>query len=490
MSVCEAASWWDALKLPNVVSFTCEVPLVGTGSGRHHLVPGRNLIHRRDGAALTIMSLAEAIRGGGFPSAYDVAVVAADLLDSAESMEAILGSILHDRGLVLVAVPNPRSGGGSASSVGAVATRLTTVYGLDLVGGGPFSSREPWADYAFVAAISSSLASHEARTLEPLPRPDRSLATLVGIVKDEIDLEEWIAFHAVIGFDSFVIYDHGSADPVAGRLAPLAASRASLSSLSIRVVDWNRNHMRQEEFVYVGGLDRRLRDRNSPQERAYAHFLQHYGDTTQWAAFLDADEFLVLHTSDGDLPAYLSTLGADVASVAIGWATFGSNGHDRRPSGLLTIEAYTRWGWQPWTETKRLVRTHGALFAATHSALSAAGRDVDVLGRPFHGDKLARGTALHDTRFVAAIHHYRVKSVEDSELKMRRGGGTTADRWTNRQKFLAFRDSNDLNDFEDRWMIESGMADRVRAWLAAAGGGDGGNLSGERSIPLVIKIEL
>lgn len=132
---------------------------------------------------------------------------------------------------------------GNQLQVRRAASTLTDTFGLSLLGGRAFYTREAWSDWAYLwAAVPRLDASGTAvnggvdfslRTIVPvIDRPCRS--TLVAIVKDELDLPEWIAYHAVMGFDCAVIYDHGSVVPV----APVSFVPGERSYLHRALVVW------------------------------------------------------------------------------------------------------------------------------------------------------------------------------------------------------------------------------------------------------------
>ena len=425
-------------------------------------------------------------------ASYDVVVVPSDHLSLSLMSDIVHKRVLHGRGALVVTVEDARGEAG-LERVKAVASRLVDSFGFDLVGPGPVYTREVDADVAFLVAVLDG-DEHRRRTLEPTAGSSdgKHQATLVGIVKDEADLAEWVAYHAAIGFDAAVIYDHGSAVPVAEVLAPLAEAHGD--TFSIRVVDWNIEKRQFREFVVGDALVNDFTRRHfSPQQRAYAHFLYHYGSETEWAAFFDADEFLSVNMArfGGRVDAFLAQLRPTVAAVAVEWVVFGSNGHVERPPGLI-IEAYTRWGLPVGTmatDVKHLVRTAMVERVGTHSVVTTAGQDLDVWGNVMGWSRVVRQSVVDPVGGViradapASLFHYRVKSRADFVDKKVRGGGTSAGMGhTDSDFFQRF----DTNDFEDRRMVDDGWAAAVKAWLSAAGvggvgSGGGSHESAERS---------
>ena len=411
---------------------------------------------------------------------FEVVVVPSQALTVAMLHEILNGPVLHARGALVVTVPRVRTAGGAEQLRDLADWLVSPSVGLDLVGGGPFYTREVDHDFAFVVAVRD-LAEHQRRTLDPPVTPTRSAITLVGIVKDELDLAQWLAYHATIGFDAAVLYDHGSAVPVTEVVAPLVAAHGD--TFPIRVVDWNTNTQLPAQFKTAGGVDEAAKREHKPQFWAYSHFLHHYGGDTEWAAFIDADEFLSVSPTlyGGRADNFLADQGPMVAAIALEWVTFGSNGHDRRPPNLM-IEAYTRWGVSTGfkgLDFKHIARPSMVTRVGAHSVVVRAGQDVDVWGNSMAWSRMVRRSVVDARRGVildqapAALFHYRVKSVEDFEWRTRnRARSGTTD---------SFFDDFDQNDFLCTRMVDGGWSNRVYAWLAAAerSGGGGGEVGGE-----------
>jgi hypothetical protein len=102
---------------------------------------------------------------------------------------------------------------------------------------------------------------------------------LCCIVKDETPfLEEWIAFHTLMGVEAFVIYDNGSSIPVRDTLHP----------------------MFDKNFITVINAPGRIQ-----QLPCYDHCLKVFGGQFAWLGFIDMDEFAV-PLRHGDLRLMLS----------------------------------------------------------------------------------------------------------------------------------------------------------------------------------------
>ncbi len=133
-------------------------------------------------------------------------------------------------------------------------------------------------------------------------------ASLCAIARDETPyLEEWIQYHALIGFERIYVYDNESAVPAREILAPYVDSGL----------------VRVEEIAGRG-----------PQREAYQRCLDDHGPGTRWLAFLDVDEFLV--------PRRFASVQAllyeyeEYGGLGINWVCYGSNGYvDHPPAPII-----------------------------------------------------------------------------------------------------------------------------------------------------------
>jgi glycosyltransferase involved in cell wall biosynthesis len=135
------------------------------------------------------------------------------------------------------------------------------------------------------------------------------------IVRNEArDIEEWIAFHALAGFDAQIIFDNGSTDGTD------ALIRNAARHYDIRFHDWENRSPDSQVLAY--------------QAACAAYRLEF-----AWIAFLDSDEFLVTpeYTPVNDFLAGFEAWSA----IAVNWAVYGANGHEAAPPGLV-VENFTR----------------------------------------------------------------------------------------------------------------------------------------------------
>lgn len=133
------------------------------------------------------------------------------------------------------------------------------------------------------------------------------------IVKNEAPyIKEWIEFHLLVGASMFFIYDNESTDNLKEILKPYIEDGIVI-------------------YAYVKGT--------AMQFPVYNDCIANYKNCCDWIAFIDADEFLMPVRNDS-----LSEILDDFktyAGIGINWVVFDSNGHDKKPDGLV-IENYTR----------------------------------------------------------------------------------------------------------------------------------------------------
>jgi glycosyltransferase involved in cell wall biosynthesis len=135
------------------------------------------------------------------------------------------------------------------------------------------------------------------------------------IVRNEArDIAEWIAFHALAGFDTQIIFDNGSDDGT-DRIIQ-AASR----QYDIRFHSWENRSAAAQTLAY---------------EAACTAYKLEF----DWIAFIDSDEFLV--TAAGEPVNQFLARYDGWSAIAVNWAVYGANGHTDYPPGLVT-ESFTR----------------------------------------------------------------------------------------------------------------------------------------------------
>jgi hypothetical protein len=231
------------------------------------------------------------------------------------------------------------------------------------------------------------------------------------MIKDDVHrVQEWIAFHRAIGFDSFIIYDNNSTD------GTTEALQRAARVFDVRVIPWTRTDWNR-------------------QRDAYTQTIRQYENEFDWIAFIDADEFIVLKQHE-TIQEFLAPYDAD--QVLINWAMFGSNGHKERPPGLM-IETFTRRSDTRFISArhvKSIMRPKSLITDCFNPhAFEVRGKTVDVLGDPSDWEKFGvlKTAPVYD---LCQINHYYVKSWEEWDIKMRRGSNGTVGMSMNPQAVL------------------------------------------------------
>jgi hypothetical protein len=221
------------------------------------------------------------------------------------------------------------------------------------------------------------------------------IAICMVVRNEEAGILEWIAFHAIAGFNSFLIFDDHSTDAT--------VERASLASrhLDVRVLPW-------------GDLQA------AHQAAGYEKICRRFAGEFDWIAFFDADEFLVPWPCS--TIAELLAAQAGHASVVVPWRVFGSSGHIEKPPGLI-IENFTRRagpGFAPNRHVKSIVRPARVTGAVNAHYFTVDGTHALPDGTTPAWEKLGI-LQTYPTELNWYVHHYFTRSKEHWAERMRRG---------------------------------------------------------------------
>lgn len=210
-------------------------------------------------------------------------------------------------------------------------------------------------------------------------------------------LVELIAYYAALGFDKIVVYDNGSSDE-SQRLLPALKAR-----FGIEIRPW-------------------IVSRNvSPQISAYEHAIRNC--RAEWMLFVDADEFLVLHSHE-TINEFLAQFDSrrDVSLIGFNWRIFGDsflNDNDGRP----VIERLTYASHQEFSvnhHIKSIFRLRSQIGSVNMHACETKGKMV----LPDGSDLIMTqnwGVITSVDFSVAQINHYYGKTRAEFENKTHRG---------------------------------------------------------------------
>jgi glycosyltransferase involved in cell wall biosynthesis len=234
-------------------------------------------------------------------------------------------------------------------------------------------------------------------------------AAICLIVRNEVrDIREWIAHHALAGFDTQIIFDNLSTDGTAERI------KAARARHDIRFHNWENRSKQAQTLAYEAACE--------------AYKLEF-----DWIAFLDSDEFFL--TAGGESVHEFLARFEGWSAVAVNWAVYGANGHDEMPAGLVTENFLARAAedFFPSRHVKSIVRPGLVKTCPNPHYFDVAGdidrRYCDTLGNQMlwmHAPEAPGGVlrglsmALPDYS-VARVNHYFTRSRAHWLAKMSRG---------------------------------------------------------------------
>lgn len=228
---------------------------------------------------------------------------------------------------------------------------------------------------------------------------ERGLVCAVAIVRDELPfLDEWIAYHRVLGIDHFFLYDDDPLLPLKAFLAP--------HGHTVSVIDWYR----EKDQLH-----------RSRQTNAYKDSVRQIGLAYRWVTFLDIDEFIIL-PGYADLPAFLREYD-QYGQISLPWLVFGHNGYFNDPPGLITT-ALTRRMAQPRsdpTRVKSIVKVSAIARTRTHACRLRRGHDHLY----FYDTPIAKGRP-NEGASLPHINHYICRSFSRWMRRPERGAVTDA----------------------------------------------------------------
>jgi glycosyltransferase involved in cell wall biosynthesis len=219
------------------------------------------------------------------------------------------------------------------------------------------------------------------------------------IVKNEARyIREWIEFHRIMGVEHFFIYDNGSTDNLRELLEP---------------------YIQNKLITYHFCPGTRL------QFPVYNDAAVRYANNTRWLAFIDADEFIVVHGQK--ITEFLKDF-EDCSAVGVNWIMFDSDGKEKMPQSGFVISNYFRSlkdiDHPCNLHIKTIVDPRQVKFISNpHYIKLKGGRYVDENGQEIR----SAFTQKNSTKQIQ-INHYYSKSVEEYMEKIARGcaDGTAA----------------------------------------------------------------
>ncbi len=250
------------------------------------------------------------------------------------------------------------------------------------------------------------------------PKTERRLLSLCAAVRnEELYLEEWVAFHHLIGVEQFYIYENESTDGTLPLLQRLARR------FPIEIVQWKEQPANM---------------------MAYEDCIARFGATTEWLACIDADEF-IMPSGEARLSDILQEAPADAAALLVNWRVFGSGGHVMKPAGL-TLENYTYRAAADFHtnyHVKSIVRPGRCLRAVSPHHFLAVGRQFDA---SLKETMPLAGRVNPPSNPELTLHHYIVRSREDYRRKSARGRPDLTSNRVHENTYFQQHDRNEIAD--------------------------------------------
>ncbi|OIQ33618.1 MAG: glycosyl transferase family 2 [Alphaproteobacteria bacterium MedPE-SWcel] len=258
---------------------------------------------------------------------------------------------------------------------------------------------------------------------EVLPRslPEgQSGNVIVGCMKNEAPyILEWVAYHRMIGVDSFLIYTNGCTDGTAEIL---------------------------DRLQDLGLLQHRNNDNwkgNSPQQYALNQSLREpVIRNADWVIHIDVDEFINVRCGNGTLDDFFSHA-PDATNVAMTWRLFGHNGVSALSDQPVIAQfdhcapqfcpkPHTVWGF------KTMFKNIGAYKKISCHRPNKLEEDrrgrvkwVNGSGRDMTSEAVDNGWRNSRKSFgydLLQLNHYALRSAESFLVKRQRGRALHVDR--------------------------------------------------------------
>lgn len=212
----------------------------------------------------------------------------------------------------------------------------------------------------------------------------KHFASLCTIIRDETNLEEFILYHWMIGFEHFYIYDNESSYPIKNRL------QQYLFKKICTIIDFPGH---------------------SQQMNAFKHCFNNFGNDNVWIANIDGDEYIYpkKHWSIRDFLAENDHAHA----IGINWHFFGTSFHNNIQKRCV-IDAYRYCSSKQDQHIKTIYKPQYTNYiAGPHNvSLIDNSKYIDpsgnIISGPFNNNI---------TNNIIQINHYFSRSLEDSYIK-------------------------------------------------------------------------
>lgn len=284
----------------------------------------------------------------------------------------------------------------------------------------------------------------------PLPR-----FGVAAIFRNEAPyVTEWVAHHRLLGFHDIFIADNDSDDGTWELLQAL------------------------EQLGYLKCFRFPNPPGQRPQLPAYTELMNRFGETVDWMAFIDADEFV--WPTNGERTAIPSLAGLaarpEVGAIVLNWAIHGSSWHKNHAAGLVTerFQRCARRTLRINQHYKTVLRSAAwsGVFPNPHlPRIDAPWRMTHANGSPVvPHTRHAVGLSSEIVWDVLRLNHYAVKSRQEFDER-KRPKGRVSHPGERREAYFVDHDHNDTPAPVAEWSRSRLAAEvaRVEAELRTAG---------------------
>lgn len=238
-----------------------------------------------------------------------------------------------------------------------------------------------------------------------VPGTEYKLSVVAIICNEGEYIREWLEYHLMVGVSHFYIYDNGSVDDTKEKL---------------------QTYIERGIVTYIWWPG------SVVQLSAYNHALENFQYDTQYMAFIDADEFIVVVQGEplcemvdalfelGDRRIYHAVCGR-CGGVGVNWRIYGTSFHKTKPEGLV-IENYVyraaddheenaniKTICNPRIAKEFLHNPHCVSYESRHYCVSENG---SYIPNAFFYDGMCK---------KIRINHYYSKSEEELAARMKKG---------------------------------------------------------------------
>lgn len=114
-------------------------------------------------------------------------------------------------------------------------------------------------------------------------------------LNEDLYIDEWLQHHFGLGFNHIYVYDN----------SPEGSLKLYCKNVTV---------------IHIPG--------SIKQVEAYNNCIKNFGEFHDWCAFIDVDEFFVLHNHK-TIQEYIHSLPQDIQAIGVNWLMYGSEGHEK-----------------------------------------------------------------------------------------------------------------------------------------------------------------